>query len=68
MHMSYIIAIILSYIVEKHSSERDCALVILFQIYGSKAGLFEGNLLWVDQHDLLTFILEVKNQSNINTT
>ena len=24
------------------SSGRDCALVILFQIYGSKAGHFEG--------------------------
>ena len=29
----------------------DCALMILFQLYGSKAGLFEGNLFWVGQHD-----------------
>ena len=29
------------------SSGRDCALVILFQIYGSKARHFEGNLFGV---------------------
>ena len=32
------------------SSGRDCILIILFQIYGSKAGLFEGNLFWVGQY------------------
>ena len=40
------------------SSGRECALVILFQIYGSKAGLFEGNLLGVGQYDTPTFTLE----------
>ena len=33
------------------SSGRDCALIILFQLYGSKTGLFESNLFWVDQYD-----------------
>ena len=28
-------------------SGRDCVLIILFQLHGSKAGLFEGNLFWV---------------------
>ena len=40
---------------------RDYVLIILFQIYGSKAGLFESNLFWVGQYDSLsplsTFIL-----------
>ena len=40
------------------SSGRDCVLIILFQLYGSKAGLFEGNLFWVGQYEPLTFILE----------
>ena len=33
------------------SSGRDCVLIIIFQLYGSKAGLFEGNLFWVGQYD-----------------
>ena len=33
------------------SSGRDCVLIILFQFYGSKAGLFESNLSWVGQYD-----------------
>ena len=33
------------------SSEGDCVLVILVQLYGSMAGLFEGNLFWVGQYD-----------------
>ena len=33
------------------SSGRDCVLIILFQLHGSKAGLFEGNLCWVGQYD-----------------
>ena len=33
------------------SSGRDCVLIILFQLYGSKAGFFEGNLLWMGQYD-----------------
>ena len=32
------------------SSGRDCVL-FMFQLHGSKAGLFETNLIWVDQHD-----------------
>ena len=35
------------------SSERDCVLIILFQFFGSKAKLFEDNLLWVSQYDPL---------------
>ena len=33
------------------SSGKDCVLIILFQLYGSKAGLFEGNVFWVGQYD-----------------
>ena len=33
------------------SSERDCVLIILFQLYDNKGRLFEGNLFWVSQHD-----------------
>ena len=33
------------------SSGRDCVLITLFQLYASKAGLFEGNLFWVGQYD-----------------
>ena len=40
------------------SSGRDFVLIILFQLYGSKAGLFEGNLFWVGHHDSPNFILE----------
>ena len=32
------------------SSGRDCVLIILFQYYGLKAGLFEHNLIWVGQY------------------
>ena len=32
-------------------SRRDCVLIILFHIYGSEAGIFEGNLFWVGQYD-----------------
>ena len=35
------------------SSGRDCVLIILFQLYGSKPGLFESNLFWVGQYDHL---------------
>ena len=42
------------------SSGRECVLIILFQLYDSKAGLFEGNLFWVAQYDPPTFILEEK--------
>ena len=31
------------------SSGKDCVLIILFQLYGSKAGLFEGNLFRMGQ-------------------
>ena len=41
------------------SSGRDCVLIILFQLYGSKARLFEYNLFWVGQYNLSsTLILE----------
>ena len=30
---------------------KDCVLIILFQLYGSKARLFESNLFWVGQYD-----------------
>ena len=33
------------------SSGRDCCLIILFQLYGSKARFFESNFLWVGQYD-----------------
>ena len=33
------------------SSGGDCVLMIVFQIYGSKAGLFESNFYWVGQCD-----------------
>ena len=39
-------------------SGSDCILIILFQLYDPKAGLFEGNLFWVGQYDPSTFILE----------
>ena len=29
----------------------DCGLIILFQLNGSKAGLFESKLFWVNQYD-----------------
>ena len=34
------------------SSGRDRVSIILFQLYGTKNGLFEGNLFWVGQYDL----------------
>ena len=34
------------------SSRRECVLVILFQLYGSRAELFEGDLFTVGQYDL----------------
>ena len=40
------------------SSERGSVLIILYQLYGSKAGLFDGNLLWAGQYDPPTSILE----------
>ena len=43
------------------SSDMDCALIILFPLYDSKAGLFECNLFWMAlQYDPSTFILEEK--------
>ena len=41
------------------SSGRDCVLIILFQLYDSKSGPFEGNLFWVGLCDTPpTFKLE----------
>ena len=43
------------------SSERDYVLIILFPLYGPKAGPFECNLFWMGQwYNPLTFILEEK--------
>ena len=40
---------------------RDCVLIILFQLDGSKAGLLEGTFFWVGQYEPSpTFILEEK--------
>ena len=33
------------------SSGWEFVLIILFQLYGSKAGLFESDLFWVGQYD-----------------
>ena len=43
-------------------SGRDCALIILCQLYGFKAGLFQVNLFWMGKYDPShpTFILEEK--------
>ena len=32
-------------------SGSDCVLIILFQRYGTKVGLFEGNFFWLGQYD-----------------
>ena len=40
------------------SSGRDSVLIILFQLYGSRAGIFEGNFFCVGQYDPPVFILE----------
>ena len=37
---------------------RECVLITLFQLYDSETGLFEDNLLWMDQYHPSTFILE----------
>ena len=34
------------------SSRRDCVLIILFQLHGSKAAPSGGNSFWVGQYDL----------------
>ena len=41
-------------------SGRDCVFIILFQLWGSKTGLFQVNLFWMDKYDSIhpTFILE----------
>ena len=46
------------------SSGRNCVLIIFFQLYGSNAGFFEGNIFWLGQYDPQTIILE--EESNIN--
>ena len=40
------------------SSWRDSVLMILFQLYDSKAGITESNLFWVGQYEPPIFILE----------
>ena len=32
-------------------SGRDCVLIILFQLYGSKTGPFQVNLFWLGKYD-----------------
>ena len=43
-------------------SGRGCVLIIVFELCGSKAGLFQVNLFWMGKYDPLrpTFILEEK--------
>ena len=49
------------------SSRRDGVLIILFQFYGSKAGLFGRNLIWMGQYDPLN--LHIGSRTNpINKT
>ena len=43
------------------SSGRHSVLIVLFQLSGSKAGLFEGNLFWVGQYDTPATTFQVKN-------
>ena len=40
------------------SSGKVCVLIILFQLYGSKAGLLDSNLFWVGHFTPPAFILE----------
>ena len=40
------------------SSGMNCILIISFQLCGTKAGLFEGNLFWLGQFQPSTFILK----------
>ena len=35
------------------SRRREFVLIILFQLCGSKTGLFECNLFWLDQYDAI---------------
>ena len=45
----------------KGFSGRDCVFIILFQLYGSRAGLFESYLFQLGQYDPMpTFILKQK--------
>ena len=44
------------------SSGRDCVLIILLQLYDSKAGLFENNLVWVGQYDSVN--LQIGRRTN----
>ena len=43
-------------------SGRDCVFIVLFQLCGSNAELFQVNLFWMGKYDPLrpTFILEEK--------
>ena len=35
----------------KGSSGRDCVLIILFELYGSKSAFFKSNLFWVGHYN-----------------
>ena len=52
------------------SSGRDCVLIILFQLYGSKAQLFAGDLCWMGQYEPQSpyWKKKKKNETNINIT
>ena len=39
-------------------SRRNCILITLFQLYSSRAGVFEGDLFWVGQYEPQTLTLE----------
>ena len=66
----YIIFIILLWNYEKAvpkflgSSGRDCVLIILFQLYGSKTGLFESDFFWLGQYEPSTPNLHIGKRTN----
>ena len=44
------------------SSGRNFVLIILFQLQGSKSGLFESNLFWVVDADVISFSFFVESK------
>ena len=46
-------------------SGRDCVLIILFQLYGSKTRLSEGNLFWVGQYGTPSCNLHTGRRTNL---
>ena len=47
---------------------KDCVLIILFQLYGSMAGLVESNLYWVGQYEPPQPSYWKKKWSSVNIT